>query len=196
MRLFVALDLPESWKVALGGLQDAMRAAIRERFGDSVRVRWVRPEGIHLTLKFLGETPEERVEALKTALAQAVPSSPGFALELARAGAFSDRRAPRVVIATVADESRGLQPLHEHIETWLAAAGWPRERRWFQPHLTLARLPETLDDATRQEIAALTGAVKAPEAPKWAVEGVYLIRSRLGPGGARYESLAAFPSET
>ena len=56
-RLFIALQLPDAWKDALARLQDEMRAALHERFGDSVRPRWVRPEGIHLTLKFLGATP-------------------------------------------------------------------------------------------------------------------------------------------
>jgi 2'-5' RNA ligase len=193
MRLFVALEVPASWKAALAALQDEMRAAIGERFGDSVRVRWVRPEGIHLTLKFLGETPVGRVEALKTALGQAVTESPGFELSLGAAGSFADRRAPRVILVTVFEATQGLLSLHERIETWLAAAGWAREKRGFRSHLTLGRLPESLEDAARREIAAITTALRVPEAPKWTPERVDLIRSHLGPGGARYESLAAFP---
>lgn len=194
MRLFVALDLPESWKAALETLQREMQNAIEVRIGPEVRPRWVRPEGIHLTLKFLGDTPANRVEALKTALAQAVPEAPDFELSLSRVGSFEQRRVPRVILATIAVEGRVLIELYERVEMWLAAAGWPRETRTFRPHLTLARLPDGFDDATRRAVAELATGFESTQAPVWRVERVHLIRSHLGPGGARYEQLAAFPS--
>jgi RNA 2',3'-cyclic 3'-phosphodiesterase len=194
MRLFIALDLPDTWKEALATLQDEMRDVIHKRFGDVVRPRWVRPEGIHLTLKFLGETPADRLDSLTTALAQAVPDEPGFSLALGRAGSFSDRRAPRVILATVGEDTEPLLALAERLETWLAASGWPRERRAFHPHLTLARLPDALDESTRHAVAKVTTTVKTPQTLPWNVDRVYLIRSHLGPGGARYERLAAFPN--
>jgi RNA 2',3'-cyclic 3'-phosphodiesterase len=206
MRLFIALDLPDAWKTALTTLQDDMRTALHQRFGDTVRPRWVRPEGIHLTLKFLSETPEDRLAALGTALAAAVPQAPGFSLTLGRAGSFSDRRAPRVILATVVDQQNALLPLFERIETRLAAAGWPRGKRAFHPHLTLARLPDSLDDATRRAIAEVTTGIAPALTPPWNVDRVYLIQSHFGPssGGpgaspgvdtrARYERLAAFPA--
>ncbi len=193
IRLFVALDLPEAWKHALETLQRDMQTAIDASLGADVRPRWVRPEGIHLTLKFLGDTPANRLEALNNALAQAVPAAPGFELTLSRVGTFEQRRVPRVILSTVSVEGRALVDLYERIETWLAAAGWPRETRSFHPHLTLARLPDALDNATRQAVAGLATAFPAPRAPAWRVECVHLIRSHLGPGGARYEHLAAFP---
>jgi len=194
MRLFIALNLPDAWKTALEDLQGQMQSAISERLGPAVRPRWVRPDGIHLTLKFLGETPSSRIEALTTALAQAVPQPPGFDLSLGRVGSFEQRRAPRVILATVAVQGSVLIDLYQRIETWLAAAGWPREERSFHPHLTLARLPDTLDDATRHAVATLSTSFEAPQTPVWRVDRVCLIRSQLGPGGARYERLAAFPS--
>jgi 2'-5' RNA ligase len=193
LRLFIALDLPESWKAALQALQDEMQSAIAEQLGPGVRPRWVRPEGIHLTLKFLGDTPASRLDVLRTQLARAIPAEPGFDLSLARAGAFDQRRSPRVILMTVAIEGTALLELQERIETWLAAGGWPREKRSFHPHLTLARLPDGMDDATRHAVADLTTGFATPQAPVWRVDKVYLIRSHLGPGGARYERLAAFP---
>jgi len=182
LRLFVALELPDTWKQALATLQDEMRHAVQQRFGNAVRPRWIRPDAIHLTLKFLGETPANRLEALTSALAAAVPDDPGLSLSLGRAGSFENRRAPRVILATVAGDTRPLLALAERIETWLAAAGWPREKRPFQPHLTLARLPDGMDDATRRAVAALTSSIQAPQTPPWRVDRVYLIRSHLGPG--------------
>jgi 2'-5' RNA ligase len=193
-RLFVALDLPETWRTALQSLQIEMQDTIAERFGLAVRPRWVRPDGIHLTLKFLGETPTSRLDVLKTQLAQAVPDELSFNLSLGRVGSFEQRRSPRVILATVAVEGRALIDLYERIETWLSVAGWPREKRSFHPHLTLARLPQGMDDATRRAVADLTTEFGAPQAPVWHVDRVYLIRSHLGTGGARYEHIAAFPA--
>ncbi len=194
MRLFIALDLPEAWKRALETLQRDLQSAIAARLSANVRPRWVRPEGIHLTLKFLGETPADRLESLTAALAQAVTIEPAFDLTLVRVGAFEQRRAPRVILATISVQGRALIDLYERIETWLAAAGWPRETRTFHPHLTLARLPDAMDDATCRAVADMANAFASPEAPVWHVDRVHLIRSHLGPGGARYESLAAFPN--
>jgi 2'-5' RNA ligase len=194
LRLFVALELPDAWKDALGRLQDGMRAALQQRFDDAVRPRWVRPEGIHLTLKFLGPTPASRVDAVETALHHAVPAPPGFSLQLANLGSFADRRSPRVILAGVQGDTKALYALTERIETWLAAAGWPREKRSFYPHLTLARLPETLDDVTRRAVATITTAIEAPIVSPWPVESVHLVQSHLGPNGATYETLASFPS--
>jgi 2'-5' RNA ligase len=193
MRLFIALELPEAWKQALEASQRELQAAIAERFGGGVRPRWVRPDGIHLTLKFLGDTPPSRLDALTAALSQAVPRPPGFELNLGRVGSFEQRRSPRVILATIAVEGRALLDLYDSIETWLASAGWPRESRSFHPHLTLARLPDRIDDRTRRAIAEMAGEVAPPQAPAWRVERVHLIRSQFGPGGARYERLAAFP---
>jgi 2'-5' RNA ligase len=149
---------------------------------------------MHLTLKFLGATPEGHLPALSTALQGAVPAAPGFELQLGRAGAFEDRRAPRVILATLAGPTKPLLELAARIETWLAAAGWPREKRSFHPHLTLARLPDTLDDSSRRAMAAITANCPVPVVPDWDVQSVSLVRSHLGPQGARYETLAAFPS--
>lgn len=193
MRLFVALELPDTWKQALGRLQDEMRAGLGERFGDSVRVRWVKPDNIHLTLKFLGEVPTGDLPAIEHALAQAVSQPPDLSLSLAGVGSFEDRRAPRVILAGLGGETGKLNSLVEQIETWLSAAGWPREKRSFHPHLTLGRLPDGMDGATRRAVAGLTASFQPEAVPAWTVASVYLIRSRLGPGGAGYDRLASFP---
>jgi 2'-5' RNA ligase len=86
-----------------------------------------------------------------------------------------------------------LYALAVNIETWLAAAGVPRERRGFAPHLTLARLPQELPDAIRTRIVEVTTAIQAPEIAPFVVQSVSLIQSHLGPGGARYERLMVYP---
>ena len=197
MRLFVAIELPEAWKDALADLQRRMQEALdADTQTASLRLRWVRPEGIHLTLKFIGEVTADRLPAIQAQLALAVPDLPAMTLRLGWAGSFSDRRAPRVIWAGVySDEAEALRRLAEGIETWLAAAGVPRERRGFAAHLTLARLPNELPDALRQRVAEITATtgLEQADAPRMKVERVSLMQSHLGPGGARYERLSAYP---
>ena len=193
IRLFIALELPEDWKQALAGFQEELRARIASRLDRPVRVRWVRPEGIHLTLKFLGETPAPRLASIQDALRQAVPEPPGFSLSLGRPGSFEDRRAPRVILSTVQGDTKPLFALAERVETWMAAAGWPRERRGFMPHLTLGRLPDDMPKDARHAVAHLAADLRVPSLPDWKVDAVSLMQSHLGPGGARYERLSTYP---
>jgi 2'-5' RNA ligase len=195
LRLFVAIELPDFWKEGLGELQSRMKAALEaEPELRGTRVRWVNPEGIHLTLKFIGEVAADRLEVIQNQLAVAIQEPPDIELSFWRAGSFSDRRSPRVIWGGIETQQRDqLYALAESIETWLAAAGVPRERRAFAPHLTLARLPQELSDGVRKRVAEVTTAVKAPEMPAFTVQSVSLMRSHLGPQGARYERLMGYP---
>jgi 2'-5' RNA ligase len=194
LRLFVAIELPSEWLDALEQAQDELRARLEKR---SVRrLRWVRPGGIHLTLKFLGSVPESRVWSVRQALQEATRTPFAFGLAMGRLGAFGDRRGPRVVWAgvdgvEVADRQR-LYALVEHLETWFAAAGFPREGR-FNPHLTLARVPEHFSREERAAVAEVSAAVSLGPTKPMAVSGLALMRSHLGQGGAHYERLAVFP---
>jgi 2'-5' RNA ligase len=195
LRLFVAIELPESWLRGLGELQARMKAALEtEPELRGARVRWVKPEGIHLTLKFIGEVAPDRLQVIENQLAVAVQEPPVIELSFSRAGTFADQRSPRVIWGGIETPQRErLYALAANIETWLAAAGVARERRAFTPHLTLARLPQELPDGVRRRIAEVTTAVGAPEMPSFTVESVSLMRSHLGPGGARYERLMVYP---
>ncbi len=204
LRLFVAIELPEAWKETLRRVQENAAAKLAAAPATRrLRVRWVRPEGIHLTLKFLGYVAPERLDSVCRALASAVPEPPGFGLRLGRIGSFSDRRAPRVIWAGIvyaseetieAGRPAPFTRLVEQIETWMASAGFPRERRAVTPHLTLARLPEPLSAAERQLVAELAAVSTLPAVEPLRVEGVTLMRSHLAPGGARYEPLGRFPA--
>jgi RNA 2',3'-cyclic 3'-phosphodiesterase len=195
LRLFVAVEVPDEWKQALAKLQDSMQAALaREPVTSSARLRWVRPEGMHITLKFIGGMSEGRLRTIQEQLSKAVTEQPGIQLALGRAGSFEEKRAPRVVLATI--ETPHLQRLHrlaESIETWLEAAGVPRDRRRFTPHVTLARLPDGLSDEERRRIAEVTNAVPFPKLAPFVVDSVSLMQSFLEPGGARYVRLSGYP---
>jgi len=187
LRLFVACELPSEMKAALTALQDALR---RE---GAPSVRWVRPEGIHLTLKFLGAVPTGRVADIRAALAPTVEGIRPLGLSLGSLGAFGGRRGTRVVWVGVEGDVERVSELQRRVETALARLGFPPEGRAFSPHLTLARVPDHVGSADRERLWDLTKALATPQAAPAIIRELSLMRSILGPGGAVYERLAAFP---
>lgn len=184
LRLFVAVELPGEVREALGRLQHEL-----QRHGLK-KLRWVRPEGIHLTLKFLGETAADRVPTIEDALTGAVDRTAPHKLALGELGTFRGSR-PRVLWVDLRGDVQPVRDLQERVESSLADAGFPREGRSWSPHLTLARVrPET----TREVATALPPALEAvrPPAGVIPIHEVSLMRSTLRPGGAVYERVAAF----
>jgi 2'-5' RNA ligase len=194
LRLFVAVELPESWLATMGQAQQALANVLETP--RTPRLRWVRPEGIHLTLKFLGNVPRAQLAALQDALTVAVPESPGLTLHLGEPGFFSGPGGlVRVLWTDLRGDLRSLEALAGVVEAACAEVGFPRERRRFLPHLTLARVPDGISLAAndlRQALAKLD----TLKAPPLKVDRVSLMRSHLWPGGARYERIAAFPDAT
>ena len=181
MRLFVALDVPAEVRISLGAV-----IARLEKVGRGAR--WVRVEGIHLTLKFIGEMPDETVPAIDQALREVRLPSPVEA-QFRGVGFFPNERHPRVCWAGV-EGSPNLGELAAQVDMRLEKFGVERETKAFRPHLTLARfksddgLTRLLEEIRKIEHAEF-GAMLARE--------FYLFRSELRPGGARYTKLAAFP---
>jgi len=185
VRLFVAIELPAEVREALDRLQHELQRRGLEK------LRWVRPEGIHLTLKFLGETPAERVPAISEALAEAVGSVAAHELRLGGLGTFGGSR-PRVLWLDLGGDVEAVRALQERVEAAMAGLGFEREGRAWSAHLTLARVrPETAREAASVIAAAFRG-VDAPSGVI-AVREVALMRSALAHGGAVYERIAAFP---
>ena len=190
MRLFVAASLPAAVLSAL----DELQKSLRDRLG---RIKWLRAEGIHLTLRFLGDVPSDRLVPLQEALRSALtrPGGP-FELALSGIGVFPDWRRPRVLWVSLVDVASrpgglaSLNDLQKRVERGVVEAGFQPETRPFRPHLTLARFgregkPGGLDDVlTGTDIPADTG---------FAVDRIGLIRSFLGPSGARYQTLEEYP---
>jgi len=133
MRLFIAIELPDEIKQGINRVQDQLK-----RSGASAG--WTRPEGIHLTLKFLGEVPEEKVSEIMTALTDAIKGAGKLNLEVKGAGAFPNTKNPRVLWIGVAGDSEKLAALQAAVEDAMTGLGFEREARRFSPHLTLARI--------------------------------------------------------
>ena len=180
MRLFVALDIPENVRSALAALVNRLRAACPD-------ARWVRVEGVHVTLKFIGEVPNEKVDAIKTALAS-VPGRAAISLIFKGLGFFPSERRPRVLWAGI-ECGPDLAALAAAVETALAPVGIPREDRTFTPHLTLARF-----EAPRG-LSALHAAIENAgplDFGATAAKEFHLYQSVLKRGGAEYTLLATY----
>ncbi len=185
LRLFVAIELPGEVREALSRLQHELQRHGLEK------LRWVRPEGIHLTLKFLGPTPAERLPAIEDALVGAVEDAAAHELALGKPGTFGGSR-PRVLWVDVTGQVDAVRHVQERVESAMNGLGLEREARGWSPHVTLARVrPETAREAT----SAIPRAISEVDVPTGVipVREVSLMRSTLRPSGAIYERIAAFP---
>jgi 2'-5' RNA ligase len=178
-RLFVAVPLSEPARAAVADLVDRIRATEPEGRG----VRWVRLDGLHLTLRFLGPTPEPRVADLATAVTRAAPGTPPFAIRIAGAGSFPPTGRPRTLWLDIDAGAAELAALASRLDDALADAGWDRERRPFRAHLTLARADGVR--AGPATVASLKAAAAdlAIESP---IERLVLFESLTGSGRAHY----------
>jgi len=193
MRIFIGIDLDPEIRAGIARFLDGVR-------GFAPDVRWVRPESLHLTLKFIGEQKPDRVEAIQERL----QGAEGAAVEIRFAGYgfFPTAKAPRVFWIGI-DASPGLAELAANIEAAVAELGIPREDRPFSPHLTLARGgggsgsprwrkgdgPSLTFTVLEKRLAAMSaldfGTMTARE--------FYLYQSQLSPGGSKYSKLERFP---
>ncbi|HLJ23559.1 MAG TPA: RNA 2',3'-cyclic phosphodiesterase [Candidatus Acidoferrales bacterium] len=180
MRLFVALDIPEDVRKSLAALVARLRVVCPE-------ARWVRMEGVHVTLKFIGETAADRLSAIGAALASLPPRAP-IPIKFHGTGFFPNARRPRVLWTGV-ESGPELAALADDVESVLAALGIPREERAFSPHLTLARLDDPRGlDALRAAIEQ-AGPMKFGSAT---AQNFHLYQSILKRGGAEYTRLATY----
>ena len=180
MRLFIALNLPDQVRRALWSTTAPLRDS-------GLPIKWVGPEGIHLTVKFLGEVPDEREADLRAALGRAA-AGPGGARPLPLAiggfGVFPDSRRPAVVWVGVGPDP-ALELLQHRIEQEFAGLGFPKEARAFRPHLTLGRATRR---ARPQDFLGLERALASLRFEETVqVPSVDLMQSTLQPGGSVYQ---------
>jgi 2'-5' RNA ligase len=186
IRAFVAIELPSQIKAALSQLQGNLRTS------KNAAVKWVNPEGIHLTLKFLGNVDEAEVPALTKALSEAVRGVAPFSLQLGDPGAFPGNQAPRVVWVGVEGEIEPLRTLYNNVDRVLTPLGFPPEKRAFSPHLTLGRVREEISPVERRRLGENVAVLKTGAKSSFKVESLSLMRSKLTREGAVYSCLASF----
>jgi 2'-5' RNA ligase len=188
IRSFVAVELGDQVKQRLAEIQRQLKAT-----APSGSVRWVQPDSIHLTLKFLGDVPEERIGALVAALERTCAPVAPLAFVVAGAGCFPDARRPNVVWIGVEDASGQLRALQQAVEQALNPLGYPPEGRPFKPHLTLGRANRSAPVADLRKVGELVSRLEVGRLGQVEVAEIVLMRSDLSPAGARYTPLAHIP---
>jgi 2'-5' RNA ligase len=184
IRAFLAIDPPEEILREIGRIQERLQRMIRGE------VRWVRPEAIHLTLKFFGDIPESAVASIAAVVEEAAAAEAPLTLSIGGTGVFPDQRRPRVLWLGMDGDVPRLLRIQQELEGGLRKVGFPAEERPFRPHLTLARIKSP---------RGLTGLERALEkgegyaAGEFSAAGIGLIRSELTPRGAVYTKLKWFP---
>ncbi len=194
MRIFVALDIEESIRDRIARFMEGVR-------GFAPDVRWVRPESLHITLKFIGEKPPEAVEEIKRALS-AIQMAP-VEIAFRGYGFFPSAKAPRVFWVGI-ESGPQLAEVAGAVDKTLSSFGIPKEQHAFSPHLTLARggrgsgaptprrgdQPNTAFRRLQEKLALMS----EPEFGRMTARDFFLYQSQLSPGGARYTKLERFPA--
>jgi 2'-5' RNA ligase len=179
MRLFAAIDLSSEVLSNLERLIGQLRP--------NARIGWSRPENLHITTKFIGEWPEDRLEEVNATLRNLV-SREAIPIEIRGLGWFPNPHSPRVLWAAV-HAPQSLADLARETDKAVSRLGVPAEKRAYSPHLTLARIKEPVPLAPlRQAIAALRSA----EFGAFTADRFYLYQSKLKPTGSVYTRLSEF----
>jgi len=179
IRAFIAIELPGAVRKALGELIQRLRA-------DGLPLRWVRPDNIHLTLKFLGDIPPGQAAAVGDAVAAAVAGMAPFQLRAAGVGVFPSLARARVIWVGAAGGVESLNTLHQQIDGALKQLGFAGDERPFKGHLTLGRAKGRLDPERLKRSLKAAGAFDAGAFP---VIRLTLFKSDLKPFGAVYTPL-------
>ncbi len=183
IRSFIAIDLSDTVRRQLESLVQDLRKC-------GARVGWVRTEGIHLTLRFLGNVEPESIEEIKPALAGIASQTAPVHIEPGGCGAFPTIKSPRVIWVGLRGQIGPLAGLARRVEAAMVSLGFKPEDRPFKPHLTLGRVKGRLGLQNLQQILLANRDFTAE--PFDAVE-VVLYKSELRPDGARYTPLFKAP---
>ena len=186
MRLFVALQIPDSIRNDYAALIDYLRRL--DAKASPKKPKWVRPENLHVTLKFIGHVDPSKLDPIRTALTN-LQLPQDIRLHFRNVGFFPNAKRPRVIWGGM-DASENLTPLAHAVDRQIATVGFPSEGRAFTPHLTLARLDPpgisaVLQASIEKHATRDFGVLHTSE--------FHLIESKLKPSGAEYTTLQSFP---
>lgn len=191
IRSFVAIELDDKALEWLKNVQERLKAELPQGV-----IRWVNPEGIHLTLKFLGEIPRSRVKAVEEVLQEVSLRHRPFRFAYGGLGCFPSLSHPNVVWVGVDEKTGALKALQQDVERSLAKLGFRPEDKPFSPHLTLGRVNKGVTSAERKRLAEYIKAGKVGSGGEVLVKAISLMKSDLLPTGAVYTRLALFSLKT
>ncbi len=184
VRSFIAIHLPDDVRAELSSHEEKLKAR-RHPF-----VKWVDPESMHLTLKFLGNVAVDSIPQIVDAMSRVADSHAPFKLQVAGTGVFPNWQRPQVVWVGVGGELDKLNALQSWLESALSPLGFPQESRSFSAHLTLGRLRDRVTPDERRRFSEFAQKVKFEACLSFEVNAIRLMKSQLTPGGPIYSELA------
>jgi 2'-5' RNA ligase len=184
MRTFIAIKLPQNIRTGLSNIQDELKQT-------GADVKWVKPDNIHLTLKFLGEIDDSLAEKIKSVISAAAQQTPSFNLSLSQLGAFPKIQFPRVIWIGVNNDQPVIK-MAKDLEQELIKIGIPTESRAFNSHITLGRVRSAQN---RRALSEKLETLNKPSSsqPEFTVSGITLFKSTLTPQGPIYEAISDSP---
>lgn len=181
IRTFIAIELDDSLRRKI--------AQVRIQLERARAVKWVAVDGIHITLKFLGDVDSDALSALQSAIAAACKETPSFTLTLRGIGAFPNTRRPNVVWIGAEGQVEMATTLAQKINAACAALGYAREARPFTPHLTIGRVKRDVSPNDRKFIGEMIERAQVETLGEWRVDQVSIMQSDLRPTGSVYTRL-------
>jgi 2'-5' RNA ligase len=198
IRAFLAVELSEDLRAHIAQVQQELKQRVAREASKNVRISWVQPSSIHLTVKFLGDIDEQLVDPLREAMEDALNAHRAIQIPIERLGVFPHPQQPRVLWAGPSEEwekgeeAKRLVALHGAVEGCCERFGFRPEGRPLSPHLTLARIKE--GERRLGQALATSGVMDRPLSLGWlAVGSVVLIKSELRPTGSVYTKLWKVP---
>lgn len=179
IRVFIAMDIGTELQQELKIIQDGLKRHLRGKLA------WVKPDNIHLTLKFLGNVTQDRVNYIEDTLDEIARKEKPFSISLAPLGAFPGITIPRVIWVGVAGDIAIIKNIRDKLELSLSHLGFKKEDNPFHPHLTLARVKSIENPA---QISGIFSQIN-PKNLRAAIDRIILFKSELIPQGAIYENL-------
>jgi len=191
VRSFVAIDLPDALRRAMEERIEALSSARPSRI-----IRWVRPEGIHLTLKFLGDVETGEMENVRNVVSEVVPRFSAFTFSASGLGCFPSFQHPRVIWVGIREQSGTLAALQVALEDGFAGQGFRKENRTFHPHLTLGRIRRGVRQDDQRSVGKVLKGMQRFSLGEVHVKEVCLVSSELNPSGAVYTNLLSVALES
>ncbi len=179
VRAFIAIELADETIAFIQKIQEGLRSS-------GIKARWIRPENIHLTLKFLGDINNEDVKKVGDAIISAAGENAAITLRAKGIGVFPGVKRPRVIWTGIAGRTKELVDLQKILDEKLQSSGFPKEKRSFKGHLTIARIKKKID--AKRLIDAMKE-FSGFESKTFTVDEVVLFKSELKSSGAVYTRL-------
>ena len=182
MRTFIAIELPQNIKDTLGRLQGKLKQC-------GADVRWVEPHNIHLTLKFLGEVEDSKLDGINQIIEDTVKNRLKFEITLTDLGVFPDINHPRIIWVGIKDKNNETKLIAEELGEKLEKLGIPREERQFLGHITIGRIKSWLNKDKLAERLSVLKDESSNEKINFIADKITLFKSSLKPNGPIYEVL-------